>query len=176
MELVILTVGAAIGWLSSRHVQFSHSRLERTLELADEFNSREMLLNRQSLWTQHAKELFRDQNFDQRISSINSGEFDAEHLLFRFIHVAWFFRKVAILARLNLINRRECRGLLGAQFEMYWTHIFARAMRRYSPNDMHVLLWKDLESLIWLREGFSSPHLVSLFSEVERGTAPVDCA
>jgi hypothetical protein len=152
-QIVMLFIGAVFGLLAAWYVQFSHSKLTRTLELIDEFNSDDMLLSRTRIWFSSDDpqlSLIRDKGFSQAMRE--AGTIDKDDYLFQFVRVAWFFRKVKYLAGKKQIEQEVCKSLLGTHFRMYWERIFLPAMGEYTETDIHFYLWKDLESLSWLRE------------------------
>jgi hypothetical protein len=161
-EFLTLLLGAFLGWLASRHVLVGQAKLSRTLELMDDFNSEDMLLHRHRVWNGR-EQLFLSGSFDEDLLQCKPEDLEKGSLIFDLIVLMWFFRKVALLDKLNRINRDDCVSLLGPQFEMYWTHVFLRGKGKGdSSKETHSRLWDDLETLVWLRRDYSSEYLASV--------------
>lgn len=171
-QFLMLVIGAALGWLGSRQVELMKAKHSRSWKLADEYNMTDMLLNRNLLWMN--RNMFRDRNFDQQFLELPPESLNKDHPLFRFIRVAWFYRKVGLLELDGQVDRSRCRSLLGRQFEMFHTHIVSRAKRGAKPNDVHLKLWEDLDAMEWLREGFTSDHLKHIFDDAVSGERKAD--
>ena len=157
VELAIALISIVTTWLVTRRLESGKRRLSTTLELMEAFNSDPMLLHRIKVWNGRER-IFAMGTYDEALIRCDPDTLDSDHPVFHLTALLWFFRKVALLANMNQISKKECRGLFGSQFEMFWTHVFLKV--RGGGSEAHSLLWRDLDTLEWLRDGFSSPHLV----------------
>ena len=151
---VSLVFGTLLGFFSSRHIQFSHSRLTRTLELLDEFNGPHLQKLRHSVWQQRSG-LFANECFDTQLSNTPAESFDESNVIFQFLQLLNFFRKIAVLARCDMIDKNQCRAQFGDLFNAWWVEVIEPCMPR-EGNKENRILWNDLSSLTWLREGFAN--------------------